>query len=108
MYPTCPLEIDMSYRTDRRICDVGSSILVTRDAAFKKGKFVVFLRLPRTFSYSVGHKQDMRVPVISQFQWNPFTTASSPQKNDMQFASSSTVTRARDVKAAQREQQRQR
>lgn len=46
---------------------------------------MVCLRVPRTFSYRAGQYCDIKVPLVSNVQWHPFTIASSPHENDMLF-----------------------
>lgn len=85
MYILAPLGIYVVDRIWRLFHEKGSQLSITRESAVCKGPNMVCLRIPRVFPYIAGQYCDIKVPVISNLQWHPFTIASSPHESDMHF-----------------------
>lgn len=85
MYVTPPLAIYAVDRLVRLLREKGSRLSITRESAVLKGTDMVCLRIPRTFSYLAGQYCDLKVPMVSQLEWHPFTIASSPHESEMLF-----------------------
>lgn len=85
MYVVLPLCIYIVDRLSRLMREQGSRLSISRDSANAKESDVVCLRIPRTFSYLAGQYCDIKVPLVSNYQWHPFTIASSPHESEMLF-----------------------
>eukprot|EP00737_Agarophyton_chilense_P002474 gb/GEZJ01002825.1/.p1 GENE.gb/GEZJ01002825.1/~~gb/GEZJ01002825.1/.p1 ORF type:complete len:1060 (-),score=150.15 gb/GEZJ01002825.1/:639-3818(-) len=85
MYIIAPLSIYILDRLYRLYREEGSRLSIARDSAVLKGSDTVCLRVPRTFTYLAGQYCDIKVPLVSQLEWHPFTIASSPHENEMLF-----------------------
>lgn len=85
MYVVAPLSIYIIDRGLRLLREKGSSLAISRDSATIIGSDMVCLRIPRTFSYLAGQYCDIKVPLVSNLEWHPFTIASSPHESDMLF-----------------------
>eukprot|EP00171_Calliarthron_tuberculosum_P000031 IDg31t1 len=60
-------------------------LVVSRGALQQKGDGMVCVRLPRTFTYLAGQYCELKLPCVSQFEWHPFTIASSPHESEILF-----------------------
>eukprot|EP00178_Gracilaria_changii_P028158 TRINITY_DN966_c0_g1_i1.p1 TRINITY_DN966_c0_g1~~TRINITY_DN966_c0_g1_i1.p1 ORF type:complete len:1095 (+),score=174.41 TRINITY_DN966_c0_g1_i1:333-3287(+) len=85
MYILAPLTIYILDRAYRLWREEGSRLSIARDSAVLKGSDTVCLRVPRTFTYLAGQYCDIKVPLVSNLEWHPFTIASSPHENEMLF-----------------------
>lgn len=85
MYVILPLCIYIIDRLSRLMKEQGTQLSISRDSANAKESDVVCLRIPRTFSFLAGQYCDIKVPLVSNYQWHPFTIASSPHENEMLF-----------------------
>ncbi|KAI0565211.1 Ferredoxin-NADP reductase (FNR) nucleotide-binding [Gracilaria domingensis] len=62
-----------------------SFLLVSKHAAAFQGPDVLKIRLPRVFHFEAGQYAELKVPLISHWQWHPFTIASAPHEPEMVF-----------------------
>lgn len=85
MYVTPPLVIYIIDRGLRQLREKGSRLVLHKDSAVLKGSDMVRLSLKRCFPFRAGQYCDLKVPLVSNLQWHPFTIASSPHENDMVF-----------------------
>lgn len=84
-YVIGPLIIYFVDRMLRLHREKGSRLVVTKESAVLKGTDMVCLRIPRTFGYLAGQYCDIKVPLVSNLEWHPFTIASSPHESEMLF-----------------------
>lgn len=84
-YVCVPVAIYIFDRCLRFQREKGSRLVVSRRALQPKGDDMVCVRLPRTFRYLAGQYCELKVPAISNFEWHPFTIASSPHESEMLF-----------------------
>lgn len=85
MYVIIPLCIYIVDRLYRLMQEQGSRLLISRESAIAKDAGIVCLRIPRIFTYLAGQYCDIKVPLVSNYQWHPFTIASSPHESEMLF-----------------------
>lgn len=85
MYVIGPIIVYIIDRTFRLLREKGSRLQVRREKAVLKGSDMVCLRIPRTFTYLAGQYCDIKVPLVSNLEWHPFTIASSPHESEMLF-----------------------
>lgn len=85
MYVVGPLVVYLIDRMLRLFREKGSRLVVTKESAVLKGTDMVCLRIPRTFGYLAGQYCDLKVPLVSNLEWHPFTIASSPHESEMLF-----------------------
>lgn len=75
------------------VCDVmfrslrekKSYLLLLKHSAACQGPHIVKIRLPRVFHYQAGQYAEIKVPILSRFQWHPFTIASAPHEPEIIF-----------------------
>lgn len=85
MYVSLPLLIYFIDRALRLATEHGRELVITPESAVVKGSDMVCLRIPRIFTYLAGQYCDIKVPLVSNLEWHPFTIASSPHENEMLF-----------------------
>nr|QKG86321.1 NAD(P)H oxidase NOX1 [Asparagopsis taxiformis] len=85
MYITGPVVLYILDRLIRLLREKGSRLALAPDCAVLKGPDMVRLSIPRTFSYLAGQYCDIKVPLVSDLEWHPFTIASSPHESRMLF-----------------------
>lgn len=85
IYVSLPLLIYFIDRALRLATEHGRELIITPESAVVKGQDMVCLRIPRIFTYLAGQYCDIKVPLVSNLEWHPFTIASSPHENEMLF-----------------------
>jgi FAD-binding domain/Ferric reductase like transmembrane component/Ferric reductase NAD binding domain len=84
-YVVGPLVIYCIDRISRLLRNNIHGIEISPNSAITCGNKIVCLRIPRIFNYMAGQYCDIKVPLVSNVQWHPFTIASSPHENEMMF-----------------------
>nr|QKI80122.1 NAD(P)H oxidase 2 [Asparagopsis taxiformis] len=74
--------LDLGFRAFR---EKRSYLLVSKHSAAFQGSGIIKIRLPRVFHFQAGQYAELKVPILSRFQWHPFTIASAPHEPEMVF-----------------------
>lgn len=73
---------DVAFRSLR---EKKSHLLLLKHSAACQGPTIVKIRLPRVFHYQAGQYAEIKIPVLSKYQWHPFTIASAPHEMEIVF-----------------------